>query len=160
MKIGVMSDSHDNVPLIRRAVEALRAEGAECLVHAGDFVAPFAVKVILQFPGPTYGVFGNNDGERAGIRKLWPQVADPPQLLDLGGHRIVVMHDLIPLDKLPADLRSAAVFISGHTHAPVIEKDAAGRLFLNPGETGGWLSGKSTVAVLDTETLDSRIVEL
>ena len=29
MKIGVMSDSHDNLPVIRRALERFEAEGAE-----------------------------------------------------------------------------------------------------------------------------------
>jgi hypothetical protein len=33
-------------------------------------------------------------------------------------------------------------------------------LILNPGETGGWLSGKSTAALLDPEKPEAEIVFL
>jgi len=33
-------------------------------------------------------------------------------------------------------------------------------LRLNPGECGGWLTGRRTLAILDTDTLDVRIVDL
>jgi hypothetical protein len=158
MKIGVMSDSHDNLPLIRRAIERLEAEGAECLIHAGDFIAPFAVRAILKFRGPACGCFGNNDGEKAGIRKLWPEVCDPPCELDLGGRRILLAHDAASLDRSPDRARRAEIVISGHTHEAEIRRDRP--LRVNPGETGGWLTGRSTVAILDTETLDARILQL
>ena len=51
MKIGVMSDSHDNLPAIRRALARFEAEGAEAVIHAGDFVAPFSIKELLKFKG-------------------------------------------------------------------------------------------------------------
>jgi len=161
MKIGIMSDSHDNVPMIRRAVERLQKEGAECLIHAGDFVAPFAVREILKFRGAVYGCFGNNDGEKAGIRKLWPEVADPPRMLTLGGRRILLIHDLDSLEAMPDEGRKADVVIFGHTHEPALEPGRkAGSLRVNPGEAGGWLSGKPTVAMLDTDTLQAKILEL
>ena len=175
MKIGVLSDSHDNLPNIRRALEVLRAAGAEALIHAGDFVAPFAVRELLKFGGGVYGVFGNNDGERAGIRKIWEQVYDPPHLFVLGGRRIGVMHERIPSEKLPADLRSAEVFIYGHTHTAAIavlcrgiprpgrahlSGEPGGALFINPGEAGGWLTGQPTIAMLDTEKLEATLLEL
>ena len=160
MKIGVMSDSHDNLPLIRRALERFEAEGVECLIHAGDFVAPFAVKEILKFKGAAHGCFGNNDGEKAGIRKLWPAVADPLCELRLGGRRILLMHDEATLARAPELLRRAEVVIVGHTHKAEIRAEAGGPLRINPGECGGWLTGKGTVAILDTETLSARILEL
>ena len=161
MKIGIMADSHDNLPLIRRAIDRLQAEGAECLIHAGDFIAPFAVREILKFNGPVHGCFGNNDGERAGIRRLWPEVADPPRKLSLGGRNVLLVHDVAQAG--PKDLAWADVFVSGHSHQPSVEKvkDEAGEhLRINPGESGGWLSGRSTIALLDTETLEARILEL
>ena len=161
MKIGIMADSHDNLPLIRRAIERLQGEGAECLIHAGDFIAPFAVREILKFKGAVRGCFGNNDGERAGIRKLWPEVADPPCRLSLGGRNVLLVHDVAQAGT--EDLAWAEVFVSGHTHEPSVEKvrDEAGeRLWINPGESGGWLSGSPTVVLLDTNTLEARILEL
>ncbi len=160
MKIGVLSDSHDNLPNIRRALELLRGAGAEALLHAGDLVAPFAVRELLKFDGAAYGVFGNNDGERTGIRALWKEVYDAPHLFTLGGRRIVVMHDWIPPDKLPADLRRAEVFIFGHSHKAALSRDAGGALLINPGETGGWLTGKPTVAILDTEKMEAKLLSV
>lgn len=160
MKLGIMSDSHDNLPNIRRALEVFRAAGASAVIHAGDYGAPFAVREVLKFGGETYGVFGNNDGERDGIRKLWNQVHNPPHLFILGGRRIVVMHDLIPPENLPADMAGAEVFVYGHTHRAAISREAGGALFINPGETGGWLTGEPTVAVLDTETMQAEILKL
>ena len=116
MKIGVMSDSHDNLPAIRRALARFEAEGAEAVIHAGDFVAPFSIKELLKFKGPLYGCFGNNDGEKAGIRALWPAVAEPPCELQLGGRRILLTHDEAALQKMPELLRRAEVVIFGHSH--------------------------------------------
>ena len=157
MKIGIMADSHDNLPVIRRALELFRDEGAECVVHAGDFIAPFAVHEILKFDGAVMGCFGNNDGERDGILKVWPEIVNPPRTLELGGRRILLTHDL---NQPYADLlESADLLVCGHTHEPAIS-DVNGKLCINPGETGGWLHDRSTVAMLDTETLEARIMEL
>jgi putative phosphoesterase len=163
MKIGIMADSHDNLPMIRKALERFRAEGAEALVHAGDYSAPFAVREVLKFDGPMHGCFGNNDGERAGIRKAWPEVCDPPHRFKLGGRQFLLTHDVKAFDEAGDDIARADVAVSAHTHRPVIERGVCGRgdlLHVNPGETGGWLTGRSTVALLDSETLEARILEL
>jgi len=156
MKIGIMADSHDNLPAIRRALERLSAEGAASLIHAGDFIAPFAVREILKFDGPVFGCFGNNDGERRGIRKIFPDVREAPAMLSLGGCSILLVHDAA--EATPDSLSRADVMICGHTHEPLVES-ADRCLRINPGETGGWLHGSHTVAMLDTDTLEARILE-
>ena len=160
MKIGVLSDSHDNLPKIRQALKLFREAGAACLVHAGDFVAPFAVRELLQFPGECYGCFGNNDGERAGIRKLWDHVYDPPHMIVVAGRRILLMHAPLKLPDLPAEMRSPDVLISGHTHEMKLEAPAHGPLHLNPGEAGGWTTNHATAALLDSVSLEVRFIDL
>jgi putative phosphoesterase len=157
MILGVISDSHDNLPMLRRAVEVFQASRAERLLHAGDFIAPFAVRELLKFPGPVHGCFGNNDGERAGIRKVWPNVAEPPLALQLGGRRILLTH---APGEVPAGPERPEIVIFGHTHQIVVERPEGGPLRLNPGEAGGWLTGRATIALLDTDTLDVKIVDL
>jgi len=153
MKLGILSDSHDNLPFIAKALALFEREGVDCLVHAGDYVAPFAMRALLKFKGRVLGVFGNNDGEKVGLKKLCPVLVEPPHVFELGGRRILVTHDLqavTPEQKVRAD-----VLIYGHNHKPEIQ---AGRpLVINPGECGAWLSGVSTVAVLDTDTLTAQI---
>jgi predicted phosphodiesterase len=33
-------------------------------------------------------------------------------------------------------------------------------MYINPGECGGWLKGRSTVAILDTEKMQAEIIDL
>jgi hypothetical protein len=127
------------------------------VIHAGDYVAPFAVKEFANLRAPFHGVFGNNDGERAGINKIMPQICEPPLHLNLGGRKIVVSHK--PGDLSDAQKRAADIVICGHTHERLVEH-RDDYLFVNPGELGGWLTGNATVAVIDTETLAVEILYL
>jgi hypothetical protein len=156
MKIGIMSDSHDNLPNIRKVLALFAAEGCGALIHAGDFVAPFAVKEILAFAGPAYGVFGNNDGEKAGIMKLWQHVFCGPYLFELGGLRILVCHDETELARAPYERIDVRIF--GHDHKAEVKEGRP--LDINPGESGGWLYGKATCAVLDTAGPKAKILEI
>ena len=157
MRLGVMSDSHDNLVLIRKAVRFFNEEEpVDAVVHAGDFVAPFSVRELAKIKVPFYGVFGNNDGERHGINGVMPQIVAPPLHLELGGRRIVVTHDLA---KLPgADRAAADIVICGHTHKSLVQREK--NLLVNPGELGGWLTGKCTVATIDLDTTNVEIVYL
>jgi len=156
MLLGVMSDSHDNLGRIREGLRRLREAGADVLLHAGDFVAPFALKEILKFEGTVYAVFGNNDGERAGLRSLLPDLEEGPRRVELGKRRITLLHDEQEMRK--RDLRRSDLIVIGHSHHPEIRQGKP--LIVNPGECGGWLTGKSTVATVDTETLEVKLIEL
>jgi uncharacterized protein len=157
MKIGVISDTHDNLPAIDAALRLFRQAGAEAILHAGDFVAPFALKRILQDRLPVVGVFGNCDGERAGLAKLLPDLADGPRHLEIGGRKICLVHNASRLTH--EDFEAADIVVSGHTHEPRVER-LEGRLIVNPGECGGWLSGRCTVAVVDTAAQSADIEEV
>ena len=156
MLVGILSDTHDNLPMIRRALAYFEGAGADCLIHAGDFVAPFALKELVKYEGPVYAVFGNNDGEHPGLKKVLPDIVKGPLRVKLCDKTIVVMHDEARLK--PADLRGADVVIVGHTHRAEIR--AGKPLVINPGEASGWLTGEGTVATLDTESLEAHLVTL
>lgn len=181
MKIGVISDTHDRLPTFRRALELFRRLKVEAVFHAGDLVAPFAAKLLTpearilppdmfpggSLPGAVHVIYGNNDGERDGLKKVLPQIVDGPLRVTLDtphGPRVVVMAHFIDWFK-PADLAGADVVISGHDHAPGIEsREAGGRevLFINPGECCGWLTERCTVAILDLSepTPKAELVEV
>ena len=40
--LGIISDSHDNLPKIDAAVAKLNASRVDLVLHAGDYCAPFA----------------------------------------------------------------------------------------------------------------------
>lgn len=157
MKLGVISDTHDNLTAIAAAMRRFQAAGVEALVHAGDFVSPFALKRILQARLPVHAVFGNNDGERVGLTALLPDLADGPRHLQLGGKKICLVHDR---SRLSYDhFEAADVVIFGHTHETLVEH-REGRLIVNPGEACGWLTGRCTVAMLDTDRLAADVEEV
>ncbi len=153
MKIGVLSDTHDRLPTFQRAVDLFKRLKVDAVIHAGDFVAPFAAKLLnaeAMAGTPVHAVYGNNDGERDGLKKTLPQIADGPMRFELGGKIIALAH-FVEWFK-PDDHAAADVLISGHNHEASIEtRDVAGRprLYLNPGECCGWVNGRCTVALLD-----------
>lgn len=156
MKVGILADTHDNLPMIRKALDMFRAHGVGYLIHAGDYVAPFAMKELLKPGIKMVGIFGNNDGEKQGLRGLCSTVHEAPYMFELDGRKILVTHYLERVrEKLKHD---ADVVISGHTHEPEI--NGGKPLFINPGECGGWLYGRPSVAVLDLESLEAHVIFL
>ena len=157
MKIGVISDTHDRLPTLDRGLELLIGRGVEVIVHPGDIVAPFAAKRLLSWRGPLYVTYGNNDGERKGLRAILPQIQDGPVWVDAGGRRLLLHHALEWCD--PADVARADIVVTGHTHA-VDMQSRDGKLFLNAGVCCGWVTGRCTVAVIVTDSLSAEIVEV
>ena len=154
MRIGIIADTHDNLPAVKRAVDFFNAEKLQFVLHAGDFVAPFVIKHIAALTCDWRGVLGNNDGEKAGLlRASGNRIAEGVLRVDIGGVRIAMVHDLAALD---VKKEKADIVICGHTHTPEIVS-LGRKLIINPGEACGWLSGVSTVAVADLDGLSARI---
>ncbi len=70
------------------------------------------------------------------------------------GVRFLMAHQL---DDVRGLIDDADVVIFAHTHRPSVAKDRHGRVFLNPGEVGGWMFRKPTVATFDTVTREAEI---
>lgn len=159
MKIGIISDSHDQVWNLRVALEALRAE-ADLLIHCGDLCSPFIIPLLTSgFNGPIHAVFGNNDGDRF---RLQMQAERAPGVTlegeswypDLAGTRIAVQH----FDSVARPLAESGCFdlvCFGHNHR--LEIDQVGSTWLvNPGAILGYdpAAGSDvapTFVVFDTE---------
>jgi len=159
MKVGVISDTHDRLTTFRRAMAMFTRLKVEAIFHAGDLVAPFAAKLIAPDAVriPVHCIYGNNDGERKGLKQILPQIQDGPLTVKLGG-KTVVMHHFI--DWLKADdIAAADVVITGHTHE-IVNETRDGTLYLNPGECCGWVNDRPTVALLDLDTLTAQIVDV
>ena len=160
MKIGVLSDSHDNVPMIDRAVELFNDEGVSLVIHAGDFVAPFAVAALHNLKCRVVGVFGNNDGERIGIARQFEAIGEiHPNLaiIEIEGRTIAATHYPELAEPIAKSGRYDIV-IYGHTHEVDIRRQCS--LLLNPGETGGWTTGRCTAAIVELDSLEAEIREL
>jgi putative phosphoesterase len=157
--VGILSDTHDRLPTFKQALDLFRQRRVQAVIHPGDLVAPFAARLLktIEDHCPLHVLFGNNDGERRGLRQVLPQIVDGPVRLKLDGRRILVHHFIDWCD--PELIQQSDAVITGHTHEVVNEKQN-GRLLLNPGECCGWVNGRCTAALLNTEDLTAEIMEL
>ncbi len=158
MKIALFSDSHDHMDVLYKAVQYCNDRKIDAVLHAGDLVAPFVNRALKDLDAPLTIVFGNNDGEKAGLRHVFEnKIFDPPHEVELDGKKVLMLHDPIVLPALEAS-GAYDLILYGHLHEIEMRKNKC--LVVNPGELCGWLSGKSTFAVWDTRVHMANIVEL
>lgn len=157
MLIGILSDSHDNLTNLEKAVRFFNENKVQLVLHAGDFIAPFTIPRMKALICDYKGVFGNNDGEKQGLEHTSQgRITEGPLRFEINGEKVTLIHDLSHIDAQKEDAR---LIICGHTHKPQIIKEN-NRLTINPGECGGWLYGKSTVALVDMPQLTAQIHEI
>jgi len=146
MKIGFVSDTHDHLTKIRNVVALFNSHKVEYILHAGDFVSPFALSPFELLSCEWVGVFGNNDGDKPYLtEKSRGRIKEPPFFLELNSKKIALMHKFQKVD--------ADIIVCGHTHKPEIKKED-NMVIINPGEACGWLFHESSVVILDLDTLE------
>ncbi|MEA2417998.1 MAG: uncharacterized protein QOE60_204 [Thermoleophilaceae bacterium] len=133
MLVAVISDTH--MPRgARRLPEAFveQIEGADLLLHAGDFMTVETMRELERIGPPLVGVHGNVDS--AELRRLLPA----ERVVSVEDARIAMVHDagttagrLARMRARYGDLADAVVF--GHSHLPLHERDADGFQIFNPG---------------------------
>jgi putative phosphoesterase len=159
MLIGIMSDTHDNLPLVRKAIELFNQRKVEYVIHAGDYTSPFTLKLFKDLRCKYVGIFGNNDGDKVLLLdRAEGNIRNQPYVFTLDDKKIVVMHEHQVADAL-ADSGHFDLVVYGHTHKPDIRKKK-NTLLVNPGEVSTYLYGKSTVALVDLDKMEAEIVEL
>jgi putative phosphoesterase len=156
MKIAILSDSHDNIWNLEKALSQVAELGATALLFLGDFCAPFTLKQIGDgfTAGPIHAVFGNNDGDPFLLSKiaagfeyvtLHGQYAE----LEFGGRKIAINH-YPDISKRIAESGAFDAVFSGHDHQQYVHRSGK-TLWANPGEIMGRF-GDPTFGIYDTET--------
>ncbi len=159
MIIGVISDTHDHLDNLRKVVEIFNARDVGHIIHAGDYTSPFTWRVLKHFKGDFTGIFGNNDGERVLLKKLYQdRIYTQPYRFTLDNKKIVVMHEPDVVDAL-ADSGHFDLVVYGHTHEPVVKR-VGNTLVVNPGEVCGWLYGKPAAALVNLENMEAEIINI
>jgi hypothetical protein len=165
MLVGVISDTHDNLPQIEKAVKFLNDQKVGLVLHAGDYVAGFVVPKLAQLNCKLIGVFGNNDGDHELLKRRFSETSNCAirerfTQVEVEGFRIALLHG--HETELLAAIIASGYFdavVHGHSHYLGIRK-AGKTLAINPGEVCGYLTGKSTLALLDTVKKEAKIIDL
>lgn len=145
MKIGVISDTHGIVPAWHKAMGLFA--NADLIIHAGDVLyhpprmgftpgydIPAMVQLINSSPIPIVIARGNCDSE-VYEELLEIPVQSPYAYCQFADLRILVYHGHDPEYQRRLALKYRAdVFVTGHTHLPVIERfDELETIHINPG---------------------------
>ncbi|OGD64031.1 hypothetical protein A2160_04545 [Candidatus Beckwithbacteria bacterium RBG_13_42_9] len=169
MKIGVISDTHDQCENILKAVKLLNQEKVELVIHCGDWISPFTLKFYKNLKSPIKGVFGNNDGDRfyhlKYVENLKLDITFKERVLNLilGKRKILAYHG--DYGKVTEELISSGKYdaiFHGHTHISV-NKIFGKTLSLNPGTfmpfTDNQIKGAS-FAIYESRTNSAKLIKL
>jgi putative phosphoesterase len=149
MRLGVLSDTHDQLERTRLAIRLLRAEGAEALVHCGDVTGPDLVLACAVLP--CYFTFGNHDADmvprlRAAIAKAGGVCLGWGGVVELAAKRVAVTHGHMSTDVRRLLAARPDYLLSGHSHITGDRRDGPTRR-VNPGALHE--ADRFTVALLD-----------
>ena len=97
MLIGAISDSHDNLPQIEKAVQILNYQKVDLVLHAGDYVAGFVIPKFKALNCKLICVFGNNDGDHELLKKRFSEtnnckIHDRFTTVTINGYRVALLH--------------------------------------------------------------------
>jgi putative phosphoesterase len=120
MKIGIMSDSHDKMSNIKKAITIFKEEEVKVILHAGDLISPFCVGLFENFKGNFHLCNGNNLGDTKLIKRKMEGIGhfyEEMGEIELGGFKFVLYHgtDEAKLQSL-LDSQKYDYVITGHTH--------------------------------------------
>ena len=164
MKIGIVSDTHNNLKNVHRIVELFNRSGVERVIHTGDITQAKTLDVFAHLEMPMYGVYGNNDeGERESLEAAVACYGfifeEPPFVLEWHQRSIMVVHDPLEFEGHLNPTHELA--LHGHTHLYRYERQTvrgATQVMFNPGECAGHMLGFNAIGVLDLRTLAAELI--
>ena len=163
VKIGLISDTHDNFKNIESAVKMFNDRNIGYVIHAGDITTPEAVEAFAGVK--LIGVLGNNDMDKEALSSAFQKI---------GGHLrgelaeieeddlLIAVYHGTEFKKRDSLIQSGKydVVIYGHTHK--MDNKVVGKtIIINPGTANGWFFGyKATAAIFDTVSKECDFIQL
>ena len=178
MKIGIISDTHDDLENVHRAIDIFNAEDTNYVIHAGDYVFPGVVREFQSLAAKLIGVLGNNDGERSLLLKSFLEINGELRgevgEVDLDRMKFGIYHGTSKeIKEVLIKSGKYDILVCGHTHKR--ESTTAGggtyenignTLVLNPGTAHKKVASKSGafeesgIIIFDTQTKEYKFVDL
>jgi putative phosphoesterase len=177
MKIGIISDSHDDIENVQRAIEMFNAQGTDYVIHAGDYIFPGIVREFEKLNAKLIGVLGNNDGEKVHLLKnfldIGAELKGELGEIQLDGLRIGIYHGTSKeIKERLINAQKYDVLICGHTHKIELPlenstgKEKTATLVLNPGTSHKKVESMSGafkeggIILFDTQKKDYKFIDL
>lgn len=161
MRIGIISDSHDNVWRLEEAIQHLKT--VDLILHCGDLISPFMVHRLAKglVSIPVHIVWGNNDGDKLTVARI---AQNYPTFTVHGEFAELEIDDFcIAVNHYPEIAKGLAhsgkydLVCYGHDHTA--HQEQIGRtILLNPGEVMG-MNGRSTLALFDLKMRRVEFIE-
>lgn len=164
MKIAIISDTHDRLDNIEKALKYINEQKAEVLIHAGDLAHAETLEYVCKkFHGPIHYIAGNADIDEEkihGLTKIYPELKYYPDYAELecDGKRIAVTHKPIDAKEL-ARSGNYDLVIHGHDHKPW-QSFVESTELLNPGNMSNDDRYPSTFAIYDTAANKPKLILL
>ena len=161
MRIGIVSDTHNNLKNVAKIVELFNASDVSRVIHTGDVTQAKTLDVFADLNAPMFGVYVNNDEEResldAAIARHNFQFCEPPYTTVWHGRDIIVVHDPLEFEGHLSEHHELA--LHGHTHRYRLEDWGTQTIIFNPGECAGHMQGLNAIGIVDLTTLKTQIVK-
>lgn len=176
MQIGLISDIHDHLEEIDRALTIFTQHNIDMIVNAGDWISLYTFEYFANqclrnnLKVPIKSVLGNNEVEHHRFIELSKNLPLPIEItahisLDFVVDEIKIAvshgHDLVTLRSL-ISCQSYQLVVTGHTHTvrnELIDKT----LVVNPGTLSKSCAGKRldyySIAIYNTKTQSAEIIK-
>jgi len=162
MRIGIISDTHDDLRALERVLGIMRDEEITKLLHCGDLCGPTVVEALSDFDA--WIARGNMDRhpelEPAAREALGAGRLADRHRLTLAGYSAALVHGHREgeLRQLINAGEHAYVF-HGHTHRRRDERHGSTRV-INPGALGGMRWQQRSFCILDLPSGELEVIKL
>ncbi len=167
MKFAIISDIHDNLSNLDKALAHCQQQQVQQVVFCGDFCSPFVVHNMGTSGFTFHCIFGNNDGDKflittnvahyKNIKLYGEYIGEENNPLTIEGIKIAATHYPFYAKPLAKTGWYDCVFF-GHNHIASKQKFGA-CLMLNPGSIAG-INQPASFAIYDCVAKQSTFIEL
>jgi putative phosphoesterase len=155
MKIGIITDTHDQQELLNKAIEVFAKHHVDCVLHAGDITSPSSVQALASVDHIKFiGVFGNCDCDKSALESIVNshkgEIQEGAYRGEIGYKKLLMAHDPRVLGNMPIS-GDFDLIVYGHTHVQDIRREG-NTLIINPGH--------SWAVIVDLDSMDYETIYL
>jgi uncharacterized protein len=163
MKIAIISDIHDNIPNLDKALNYIKQTNIDKIICCGDFGSEETLAYLSKnYNGIVRAVLGNADEEHMEFCDVEDKfanikLAEYESSFLIDGKQVLVVHAPSRYESYLANEDLGYIFY-GHTHKPWQEVKS-GKMILNPGNISNFRYSP-TFAIWETESDKFELIQL